>query len=72
MMFIPNDDALEAKCHAVFEQVATAENFKVRARPGCLPSLAGLSWRMPACLYCIIPAGAVQMADADGVVSRNG
>jgi hypothetical protein len=31
MMFIPNDDALEAKCRAVFEQVATAENFKVGA-----------------------------------------
>jgi glutamate synthase (ferredoxin) len=29
MMFIPNDDALEAKCKEIFEAVAKAENFKV-------------------------------------------
>ncbi len=28
MMFIPNDDALEAKCKEIFEKVAKAENFK--------------------------------------------
>jgi hypothetical protein len=47
MMFIPNDDALEAKCRAVFEQVATAENFKVgaaRLPECCLPCLPGSLW----------------------------
>lgn len=29
MLFIPNDDALEAKCKEIFEKVAQAENFKV-------------------------------------------
>ncbi|KAL4447262.1 hypothetical protein ABPG77_007295 [Micractinium sp. CCAP 211/92] len=31
MLFIPNDDALEAKCKEIFEAVAKAENFKVVA-----------------------------------------
>lgn len=29
MMFIPNNDALEAKCREIFEAVAKAEDFKV-------------------------------------------
>ncbi|EFN57991.1 hypothetical protein CHLNCDRAFT_142154 [Chlorella variabilis] len=31
MMFIPNDDALEARCKEIFEKVAKDENFKVVA-----------------------------------------
>lgn len=34
MLFIPNDDALEAKCKAIFEAVAKAENFKVGGASG--------------------------------------
>ena len=34
MMFIPNDDALEAKCKEIFEAVAKAENFKARGTDG--------------------------------------
>jgi hypothetical protein len=37
MMFIPNDDALEAQCKEIFDKVAKAENFKVG--PCCLASL---------------------------------
>lgn len=29
MMFIPNDDALEAQCKEIFDKVAQAEKFKV-------------------------------------------
>lgn len=56
MMFIPNDDALEAKCKEIFEAVAKAENFKASRTDG-EPAVQ----RQPAAWWL---GGAVQSARA--------
>ena len=41
MLFVPNDDALEAKCKEIFEKVAAAEDFKVRIIAAIVGTQAG-------------------------------
>ena len=54
MLFIPNDDALEAQCRAVFERVAAAENFKVHYCRQLRLQIAGITVQCSSVMFCVL------------------